>query len=131
MAQLTKTKNGMPAIEDIVDLSKPAQKLFFGLVKGADRYGRLDFTLKSAGKAILDTDSSPYLSKIRRELKDAGFIGKLGDYWVINPLLVAPRYDRDDPNLQWRIQQIWKRENIDRDVWYDGIDEDFNELFTK
>lgn len=124
-------KNGVPGLEDIVDLSKPAQKLFFGLAKGADKYGRLDFTLGSAGKEILGTSSAPYVSRLWKELEEAGFVGKLGDYRVINPLVIAPMYSADDPNIQWRIQEIWKRYMMDKDRGYDGIDDDFRYYFTK
>ncbi len=131
MAEITKRKDNIPALEDLVDLSKPAQRFFFGLAKGMDKYGRLDFTLKSAGESILGTSSSSYISQLWKELEKAGFVGKIGDYRVINPLLVAPQYDPKDPNRQWRIQQIWKREHIDKDVWYEGINEEYEELFKK
>lgn len=112
-------------LEGLMDLSKTAQRLFFAIIKNVDEWNRIigrwkDFT----------DDPVPNISKAKKELMEAGFIAKLGKAWVLNPYIVLPRYQKNYMNSQYEVQQIWTRYVEDMNAYYDGIDDDAEELYN-
>jgi hypothetical protein len=115
----------MAKIEDLIELSKSAQRLFFALTRNVDEHNRI------LGKWNTFTeDPADNISKAKKELQQAEFIGKIGKYWVLNPYVVLPKYQRPpDQDSQYEVQKIWTRELEDANAYYDGIEQDKINLF--
>jgi hypothetical protein len=121
-------KNGykgtyMQDLSKIIDLTKGAQRLFFALIDNVDDHNII------IGKWSTFVEERPdNISKAKKELDEAGFIAKIGKVWVLNPFIVLPKRAKNTEN-QYQTQQIWTRYIEDTDAYYDGIDQDANQLF--
>lgn len=111
-------------LEQIVDLSKTAQKLFFALVRNVDEWNRVIGKWKD-----LTSEPANYVSKAKKELEEAEFIAKIGKVWVLNPYIALPKYQKNYPNSQYEVQRIWTLYIEDADAYYEGIHEDAKELY--
>lgn len=114
----------MNTLLSIVERSKMAGRLFRVLVHNVNDYNRVEVKWSS-----LTDDDASNISKAKKELADHDFIAKIGKAWVLNPFMVLPRYQRDCPQAQAEVQQIWRRYVESMNDWYDGIDEDAKELY--
>lgn len=114
----------MKKMSDIVELSKPAQRLFFAVVQNVDDYNKI-----VAKWNKMSNEESSNLSRYKKELVTHEFIAKLGKSWVLNPFVVLPRYQTQAPELQNAIQMIYRRYVENMNDFYEGIDEDKEELY--
>lgn len=114
----------MKKMSDIVELGKPAQRLFFAVVHNVNDYNRVEVMWNT-----LSNENASNISKAKKELVEHEFIAKIGKAWVLNPFVVLARYQTQAPQVQGEVQQIWRRYVEDMNDWYDGIDEDAHELY--
>lgn len=114
----------MKRLADIVDLTKPAQRLLFSLIDNVDDYNRL----KVKWNCLVEDDAGN-ISRAKKELMEKDFVAKIYSCYVLNPFVVLPRYQTQAPEYQGEIQQIYERYIHDIDTWYDGIDEDAEKLY--
>jgi hypothetical protein len=114
----------MKKMSDIVELTKPAQKLFFAIVHNVDDYNKVTAKWNTLSEA-----ESSNLSRYKKELVTHGFLAKIGKSWVLNPFVVLPRYQTQAPELQSAVQMMYRRYVEDMNDWYEGIDEDKEELY--
>jgi len=119
----------MKTLANIVELSKPAQKLLFKLMESKHRteYNILIVKWKDIGSEL--GYNQQYTSKIKKELEDKEFILKYRRRYMLNPYVVLPLQCKVDDINQWKTQMIWKKLAEDKDNWYDGIYEDMREIF--
>lgn len=115
----------MKKLSDIVELSKSAQRLFFALVHNVDDYNKIMVKWK---ETLNESDAT--ISRAKKELVTQGFIAKIGKSWVLNPFVVLPRYQTQAPELQNAVQMIYRRYVENMNDWYEGIDEDMEELYN-
>ncbi len=111
-------------LENLTEVSKTAQRLFFALIKNVDEWNRI----VGKWKDFIDAPAN-HISTAKKELDEAGFISKLGKCWVLNPYVALPKYQKNYPNSQYEAQRIWTRYLEDANAYYDGIDADAIELY--
>ena len=114
----------MKRLVDIVELSKPAQRLFFALVHNVDDYNKV-----IAKWNKMSSEESSNLSRYKKELETGGFIAKIGKSYVLNPFVVLPKYQTQSPEIQNEVQMIYRRYVENMNDWYEGIDEDVEEIY--
>lgn len=113
----------MKELAQIIEVSKSAQKLFFALINYVDENNTI------VGKWSSFTDMRPdTVSKAKKELDNAGFIGKIGKVWVLNPYVVLPKHDKYTSS-QYNIQRIWTRYMEDANAYYPEIDQDAHDIY--
>lgn len=111
-------------LENIIELSKNAQKLFFALTHKVDESN----IIIGKWKDFIDAPANR-ISTAKKELIEQGFVAKLGKVMVLNPYVVLPKYQKQNPNSQYEIQRIWTRYLEDANAYYDGIDNDAHILY--
>lgn len=114
----------MKKLSDIINISKPAQRLFFEVSRNVNDYNKL-----VAKWNTLSSENAANISKAKKELVDQGFIAKIGKSWVLNPFVVLPKYQTQSPEVQSEVQSIYRRYVENMNDWYEGIDEDAQELY--
>lgn len=118
----------MDQFEKILELSKTQQTLLFELLKNVDDYNILIKSFKDVAIKITTDDSR--LSKEVKALKETGFISKIEKAWMINPFYVLPQYNPKEPEKYFKLQQIWKLYNDDCNVYWDGMENDIEEILN-
>jgi len=114
----------MKRMSEIVELSKPAQRLFFQTVQNVNEYNRVANKWNK-----ISPEATATISRAKKELEEHQFLAKIGKAWVLNPYVLLPKYQTQAPQVQNEVQQIWRRYVEDMNDWYEGIDDDAAELY--
>lgn len=114
----------MKRLADIVEVSKPAQRLFFAIVHNVDDYNKV---ITKWNK--ISDDNASNISKCKKELIDNNFLAKIHKSYVLNPFVALPRYQTNAPENQSAVQQIYNRYVENMNDWYEDIDRDAMDLY--
>ena len=119
----------MNSLKNIVDLSKPAQKLLFEIIEHTDNYNIIRTKWKDIGREL--GYNQQFTSKVKKELEEAEFISKYKRRYMLNPFIILPAKEPgSDGENKWESQQIWKHLFVDKDKGYfEGIYDVINNIF--
>jgi hypothetical protein len=117
------------ALEAIAGLSQNEARLFHFMVINRDKYNVLTITLSKAAREAKLNWSRSYLSGRLKKMIELNLVKKLGSKIWINPYIIKPPYDQDDPESQWETQQLWDLMFNDKDNMFPGYDELLNNIF--
>jgi hypothetical protein len=113
----------------IAELSPKEAVLFEAMIKHRDKYNVVRSTVKKIALSVDLEWSNPYLSGRVKKMRELDLIEKYNGKIFINPYVIKPKFDEDNPDSQFEVQQVWKKLFIDKDAYYESIDDDIKRIF--
>jgi len=119
------------ALVALAGLSQSDAKLLEEMINHRDKYNIVRKKLIELVKITKLNWKKSYTSRRISLMKELNLIQKYkGKIWI-NPYIIQPKYNEDDPESGLKTQIMWKRSWEDKDAYYDGIDEEMKILFNQ
>lgn len=118
------------AFEAIANLSPTEAKFFHQLIKERNLYNIVCKKNTEIVRKLKLNWSNSYTSGRVKKMIDLNLIQKREKRLWINPFIIQPKFDEDNPDNEWEVQQVWKALYDNKDLWNQHIQECYDIYFN-